>query len=143
MANILPSTLQSRTSAESTTTRRVVPGAISETFATRCLATRARSDLFGVDRVNESRGVETVTELRTNLRLGIHQEVDAVALRARQRDVVGVVVRHVVALPSAEERLARGRDLRIRQRKMARGLFEHDLAHVGRIGRHPAVLTEK
>ncbi len=57
----------------------------------------------------------------------------------RQLHIVAVVVGEPVHLPAAEQALARRHDLVILDRQVARRLFQHDLAHVGRIDRHPTV----
>ncbi|KAG1253026.1 hypothetical protein G6F65_017659 [Rhizopus arrhizus] len=59
--------------------------------------------------------------------------------RSRQHDVVAVVVRDPVHFPRAKQHDARGAHLRVGQRQFARGLFQHDLAHVGGVDRNPAI----
>src|ERR1035441_2582012 len=54
------------------------------------------------------------------------------------REVVG----EPVALPGAKQCLARGDDLRIVYGEIGWRLFEHDLAHVGRVSRYPAIAGE-
>ena len=53
------------------------------------------------------------------------------------------IVGKPIALPRAEQRLARSDDLWIVDRQVPRRFLEHDLAHVGGIGRDPPVAGEE
>src|SRR5262245_27289243 len=81
--------------------------------------------------------IERIEEALAGLRLRVHQERDRGLLRAGQLDVVRIVEGNPVTLPGAEQRLARRRDLGVRQGEVARRFLQHDLAYVGGIDRRP------
>ena len=56
---------------------------------------------------------------------------------------MGEIVSEPVALPRAEQCLSRGGDFRVVDGQIGRRFLDHDFAHVGGIGRHPAVAGEK
>src|SRR6266567_178596 len=83
-------------------------------------------------------GVEAVATLVGRLGLRIHEEGDLIARRIRQLDVRRIVVGEPIHLPTTKELGPRLLDLGIAERRAA-VLFEHQLAHVGRVDGYPAV----
>jgi hypothetical protein len=86
---------------------------------------------------------EAVAARVADLGLWIEQKRHRTEFRTRQRDALTVVVGDPVRFPRAEKRGARIDHDLIVQREMPRRFGGDDVAHVGRIGWHPAEPAEK
>src|SRR3954451_15818465 len=69
----------------------------------------------------------------------IHQEADWAVLLPRQREVARIVEPDPVHFPVPEQALAQRLDLIAVDRK---ALLQHDLAHIGRVDRKPALTID-
>src|SRR5690606_17101554 len=92
--------------------------------------------------VAETVRIEAIQPGARDFGLRIHEEAEFGSLSRRQGDIAAVVEGDPVALPRTEQLLPHGGDARIVGGKPVLFLFQHHLAHIRRIGRHPADAVE-